>query len=84
VLIPGRSCPSPQDNAARARQELDAIGRNQVMKQTTVPIFRKILSLFERSTEIIRKGKAGKLNEFGKMVKLQEAEDQIVIDYEAL
>ena len=31
---------------------------------------------------MIRKGKAGKPNEFGKMVKLQEAEDQIVIDYE--
>src|SRR5580698_8475372 len=27
-------------------------------------------------------GKAGKPNEFGKMVKLQEAENQIVIDYE--
>jgi transposase, IS5 family len=38
--------------------------------------------LFEPSTEIIRKGKAAKPNEFGKMVKLQEAENQIVIDYE--
>jgi IS5 family transposase len=61
----------------------------QVMEQTRARIFRgntqaegKILSLFEPSTEIIRKGKAGKPNEFGKMVKLQEAEDQIVIDYE--
>src|SRR5882672_6878054 len=52
----------------------------QVMKQTRARIFRgdthaegKILSLFEPSTEIIRKGKAGKPNEFGKMVKLQEA-----------
>jgi IS5 family transposase len=34
------------------------------------------------STEVIRKGKAGKPNEFGKMVKLQEAENQIVIDFE--
>jgi IS5 family transposase len=42
----------------------------------------KLLSLFEPSTEIIRKGKAGKPNEFGKMVKLQEAENQIVIDYD--
>jgi IS5 family transposase len=40
------------------------------------------LSLFEPSTEIIRKGKAAKPNEFGKMVKLQEAENQIVVDYE--
>jgi len=36
------------------------------------------LSLFEPTTEVIRKGKAGKPNEFGKMVKLQEAENQIV------
>jgi hypothetical protein len=33
------------------------------------------------STEIIRKGKAGKPNEFGKMVKLQEAENQFVTDF---
>src|SRR5262249_51351516 len=40
------------------------------------------LSLFEPSTEVIRKGKAGKPNEFGKTVKLQEAENQIVTDDE--
>jgi transposase, IS5 family len=61
----------------------------QVIKQARARIFRgetrsegKILSLFEPSTEVIRKGKAAKPNEFGKMVKLQEAENQIVIDYE--
>ena len=61
----------------------------QVMKQTKARIYRgdthaegKLLSVFEPSTEIIRKGKAGKPNEFGKMVKLQEAENQIVIDFE--
>jgi IS5 family transposase len=61
----------------------------QVVRQTRARIFRgetrsegKILSLFEPSTEVIRKGKASKPNEFGKMVKLQEAENQIVIDYE--
>ncbi len=61
----------------------------QVMKQTRARILRgntrsegKLLSVFEPSTEVIRKGKAGKPNEFGKMVKLQEAENQIVIDYE--
>lgn len=60
----------------------------QVMKQTRARIFRgetrtegKLMSLFEPSTEVIRKGKAGKPNEFGKMVKLQEAENQIVTDY---
>ena len=61
----------------------------QVMKQTRARIYRgdtrcedKLLSIFEPSTEVIRKGKAGKPNEFGKMVKLQEAENQIVIDFE--
>jgi IS5 family transposase len=73
------------------RQQIDEMVPRvkQVMKQTRARIFRgdthaegKILSLFEPSTEIIRKGKAGKPNEFGKMVKLQEAENQIVIAYE--
>jgi IS5 family transposase len=60
----------------------------QVMKQTGARIYRsdtrsegKLLSVFEPSTEVIRKGKAGKPNEFGKMVKLQEAENQIVINF---
>ncbi len=73
------------------RQEIDAMVPlvRQVMKQTRARILRgdtradgKILSLFEPATEVIRKGKAGKPNEFGKMVKLQEAENQIVTDYE--
>jgi IS5 family transposase len=36
------------------------------------------VSLFEPHTEVIRKGKAAKPTEFGKMVKIQEAEAQIV------
>ena len=73
------------------RRQLDEMmpRAKQVMKQTRARIFRgntrsegKLLSLFEPSTEVIRKGKAGKPNEFGKMVKLQEAENQIVINYE--
>jgi IS5 family transposase len=73
------------------RDKLDAMAPlvQQVMKQTRARIVRgdtrsdgKLVSLFEPATEIIRKGKAGKPTEFGKMVKLQEAENQIVIDYE--
>lgn len=41
-----------------------------------------MLSLFEPSTEVIRKGKAGKPNEFGKLITLQEAEQQIITHYE--
>jgi IS5 family transposase len=61
----------------------------QVVRQTRTRIVGddkhaegKLVSLFEPSTEVIRKGKAGKPTEFGKLVKLQEAENQIVIDYE--
>jgi transposase, IS5 family len=61
----------------------------QVMKQTKARIFggdehfeSKLLSVFETSTDVICKGKASKPTEFGKMVKIQEAENQIVIDFE--
>jgi transposase, IS5 family len=73
------------------RAELDRMVPlvRQVMRQARARIFRgnthvkdKILSLFEPSTEIIRKGKAGKPNEFGKIAKLQEAENQIIVDYD--
>jgi IS5 family transposase len=42
----------------------------------------KLASVFEPGTEVIRKGKASKPTEFGKMVKIQEAENQIVTHYE--
>ena len=73
------------------RQALDTmIPRvRQVMQQTKARVFGgdkhspdKLVSLFEPSTEVIRKGKTGKPTEFGKLIKLQEAENQIVTDYE--
>jgi len=73
------------------RQEIDHMVPlvRQVIRQTKARIIGgdtrsegKIVSLFEPSTEIIRKGKASKPTEFGKMVKVQEAENQIVVDYE--
>jgi transposase, IS5 family len=61
----------------------------QVLRQTRERIERgntrapgKLVSLFEPHTEVIRKGKASKPTEFGKMVKIQEAEQQIVTHYE--
>ncbi len=42
----------------------------------------KLVSLFEPTSEIIRKGKASKPTEFGKMVKVQEAENQIITQYQ--
>src|SRR5882757_6460749 len=66
------------------------VGRvRQVVRQTRIRIFagdtksaEKIVSVFEPHTEIIRKGKASKPNEFGKLVKIQEAENQIVTHFE--
>ncbi len=42
----------------------------------------KVFSLFEPQTEAIRKGKASKPTGFGKLVKIQEAENQFVVDYQ--
>jgi len=73
------------------RRELDAFIAlvQQVIRQTKARVFGgnpraegKLVSIFEPDTEIIRKGKASKPTEFGKMVKLQEAENQIIIAYE--
>ena len=61
----------------------------RVLSQTRARIIRgdthypnKRLSLFEPDTEAIRKGKAVKPTEFGKLVKIQEAEAQFITDYE--
>src|SRR5436190_18535034 len=61
----------------------------QVVNQTKLRIFagvtksqEKIVSVFEPHTEIIRKGKASKPTEFGKLVKIQEAENQMITHFE--
>jgi IS5 family transposase len=73
------------------RQEIDTMlpRVKQVIQQTKARILGgdthavgKLFSIFEESTEVIRKGKAGKPNEFGKMVKVQEAENQVVTHFE--
>jgi transposase, IS5 family len=83
--------PRRQGVLERRRHELEHMVPRvqQVMRQTKARVFAgdthaegKIVSLFEPTTEVIRKGKAGKPTEFGKMVKLQEVENQIVIAYE--
>jgi len=61
----------------------------QVIAQTRARVFggdtrypEKLLSLFEPTTEAIRKGKAAKPTEFGHLVKIQEAERGLVVNYE--
>ena len=69
------------------RETVDIVKR--VIKQTRARVFKgdthypgKMLSIFEPHTEAIRKGKAAKPTEFGKLVKIQEAEGQFITDYE--
>jgi IS5 family transposase len=75
----------------KAKKQLDEmIPRvQQVLRQTRERVLRgntkaegKLLSIFETHTEVIRKGKAHKPNEFGKLVLIQEAENQIVTHYQ--
>jgi transposase, IS5 family len=82
--------------AARARQEpragqlsvtIELVKR--ILAQTRARVLRgdthfpaKVVSLFEPHTEIIRKGKLAKPTEFGRLVKIQEAEAQFITDYE--
>lgn len=73
------------------KKELETMGRRvqQVMRQARARVLQgdvhaegKLVSLFEPTTEIIRRGKAKQPTEFGKMIKVQEAENQIITDYE--
>jgi transposase, IS5 family len=75
----------------KAQKQLDEmIPRvQQVLRQTRERVLRgntqaegKLLSIFETHTEVIRKGKANKPNEFGKLVLIQEAEKQIITHYQ--
>lgn len=86
------------DEIAHSRGKVKRLGQQlgetvtrvrQVIRQTVARVFRgdtqypeKLASIFEPHTEIIRKGKASKPTEFGKMVQIQEAENQIITVYE--
>src|SRR5713101_6219994 len=61
----------------------------RVLTQTRARVLRgethypgKVLILFKPHTEIIRKGRLARPTEFGRLVKIQEAEAQFITDYE--
>jgi IS5 family transposase len=72
------------------RQLQTMVGRvDQVIRQTKARVFggnahapEKLVSVFEPHAEIIRKGKANRPTEFGNLLKIQEAEQQIITHYE--
>jgi IS5 family transposase len=87
-----RAVPGQQKSVLRElRRELETMlpRVQQVIRQAKARVLGgdvhvpgKLVSVFEPSTEVIRKGKASKPTEFGKMIKIQEAENQIVTNYE--
>lgn len=61
----------------------------RVLAQTKARVFggdthvaQKVVSLFEEHTQVIRKGKAHKPTEFGRLVRVDEVEHGIVSNYE--
>jgi transposase, IS5 family len=64
------------ENVIRQTQERVVKGNSQVED--------KVLSLFEPHTEVLRKGKAHKPNEFGRLVRIDEVENGIVSGYQVL
>ncbi len=83
--------------APRVRQRVQGLGQQvkqmselsqRVLEQTRARVLKgdthhphKVLSVFETHTEAIRKGKKVKPTEFGKLLKVQEAESQFITDY---
>ena len=87
----GTASPQVQPLLQRAQDQLQAMRPlvQRVIAQTRARVLGgdthvpdKVLSLFERHTVTIRKGKIAKPNEFGNLVTIQEAEHQIVTAYE--
>jgi IS5 family transposase len=81
----------PKPRIKRLAAQLEATRRlvRQVIRQTRARVLRgdthypdKVVSVFEPHSEIIRKGKLAKPTEFGRLVKIQEAEAQFITDYE--
>src|SRR5881296_3669910 len=82
VLAPARD----RKHAPQLSATIELI--RQVLAQTRARVLHgdthypgKVVSLFEPHTEIIRKGKLAKPTEFGRLVKIQEAEAQFITDY---
>lgn len=79
--------------AKALKVELETMGERveRVIRQTRARVCRgitdwpgKLLSLFVPRTAVIRKGKAHKPNEFGRLIDIVEVENGIVSDYRVL
>jgi IS5 family transposase len=85
--VKGRLSQASATVVSTIEKTIELVHRGQV--QTRARVFKgdthyrdKVLSLFEPATEAIRKGKASKPTEFGKLAKIQETDGQFITDYE--
>ncbi len=54
----------------------------RVLHDRPVPNEKKLFSLFEPHTELLKRGKAGKDVEFGHMIQIQQTGEKFITDYE--
>jgi IS5 family transposase len=52
-------------------------------EEELVPNDRKLFSIFEPHTELLKRGKAGKEIEFGHMIQIQQVREKFIAEYEA-
>jgi IS5 family transposase len=62
-------------------QQVVSQATRRVLVGEKVPNDQKLFSIFEPHTELIKRGKAGKLIEFGHMILLQQVEGCFITDY---
>jgi len=56
--------------------------RRRVLQGESVPNPKKLFSLFEPHTELLKRGKAGKEIEFGHMIQIQQVPGKFITDYQ--
>jgi IS5 family transposase len=56
--------------------------KRRILKGEKVPTAEKVYSIFEPHSYVVRKGKSHKTDEFGQVIKIQEADGGIITDYE--
>jgi IS5 family transposase len=54
----------------------------RVLNERQVPNEKKLFSIFEDHTELLKRGKAGKDVEFGHMIQIQQTGEKFITDYE--
>ena len=87
-------CRSPlladyMESLARELQHFEGLSRRviwqaseRVLHGRAVPNEKKLFSIFEPHTELLKRGKAGKDVEFGHMVQIQQTDEKFITDYE--